>query len=304
MPIIRQFSVTHSAMCSSSHAERTICQVTGRLYHAKFAAMEHDWQYFNQRGTIVFGQTPSDGVKAAQSTADLEDGSHWKGPEIVADANYWFSLQDESGRNLWMFQIPPDFAYRIDKPFFHVFNGRSRMWGFLFDSDQDGQNFGEFVRAHIPSPPHVKQDGQLARKVYKSISTRTSREPSIRSKISLKSRILRDHNTSTPTLVPSSQGEAFPEYRPRQNIKGITTSMISLPETQTFVHVGHIGFDCNGAIECSGGVDPSWSNAITHLETRQKAGETSSMPADKDLTGSRRSGIAGFGLAGIHAGCF
>lgn len=40
---------------------------------------------------------------------------------------YWFTLSDNvTGKTIWMFQVPANgnFLYEVDRPFFHVFNGR------------------------------------------------------------------------------------------------------------------------------------------------------------------------------------
>lgn len=103
---------------SSSH---TLAQVTAKVYHAKFGSGD-DWQYFNQRGTVVFGQDQNQNRNQEQGNTATNTSIEDLKP---VRAHFWFRLRDESnGRIVWMFQIPEDCLYRVDKPFFHVFNGK------------------------------------------------------------------------------------------------------------------------------------------------------------------------------------
>ncbi|KAE9406562.1 hypothetical protein BT96DRAFT_875535 [Gymnopus androsaceus JB14] len=273
-------SIVHPTMVSLSPSSKTLTQVTAKVYHAKFGGVGEDWQYFNQRGTVVFGQDqiPEEQDTTVQSKPAVEaDGvAVIPEPKGDSDAHYWFRLRDESsGRIVWMFQVPEDCVYRIDKPFFHVFNGKSRMWGFLFDNDQDGAAFGQVVQAHLPTSLNNSQ--QL--KLYSSFGS-SKRDPSVRSKKSTKSKISRTNtnlnssNASTPTIISitATVSENRPPQQQQQQqqfvkLKGITPSMISLPKTQSFVHVGHIGLNNDGVIECSEGIDPSWLTIIRSLST-------------------------------------
>ncbi|KIK61347.1 hypothetical protein GYMLUDRAFT_58882 [Collybiopsis luxurians FD-317 M1] len=295
-------SILHP-MLSSPAPSRVLAQVPAKLYHAKFSATEYEWQYFNQRGTVIFGQD----LNSASGEAGGPVESPAEDSDLIQDANatYWFRLRDESTEKIsWMFQLPKDCSYRIDKPFFHIFSGRSRMWGFLFDDDQEGLQFGLTVQAHFPSP--AMQDSQT--RFYKSIGTASKRDPSVRSRRSIRSQLGSRNNSSTPTLGPSSSttklglGAATLEpHRPllrKAATVPITPAIISLPNTQTFVHVGHIGFDDNGAIECTGGIDPSWSTVISDL---QIYGDPASTPKRKEVL---RLGMKKLGPAAMRSGCF
>lgn len=65
---------------------------------------------------LVFGR---DRVKVY---ADRKLGT---GPGTSFEHNYWFRLIDTTGRGvIWIHQIPDNFQYQLDKPFFHVFPGK------------------------------------------------------------------------------------------------------------------------------------------------------------------------------------
>lgn len=58
--------------------------------------------------------------------AGQAEGKFGVGSGTSTEQNYWFRLLDvENAKGLvWMHQIPDDFAYRLDKPFFHEFSGK------------------------------------------------------------------------------------------------------------------------------------------------------------------------------------
>lgn len=204
------------------------------------------------------------------------------------------------------------------------------MWGFLFDNDLDGQSFGQVVQAQLS--PHFQQNNPLQRKcrllfvsdtvqsfeltpipiVYNPFSSTSSfkRDPSLRSKGSAKSVSRISRMNSTPT-VGAVSGDIF---KPRQQfVVKVTPSMISLPQTQSFVHIGHIGLNSDGFVECSEGIasDPSWSNVISDLvPTRQKrnnsnVGSLSSLAGvikHRDNTERFKLGIKKFGSAAMRSG--
>ncbi|KAF5392761.1 hypothetical protein D9757_001034 [Collybiopsis confluens] len=240
-------SILHP-MLGSSSSSQTLAQVPAKLYHAKFSAAEYEWQFFNQRGTILFGQdqTNQAGVGATDPSAEVAGLTESPQTSGLSDTTYWFRLRDDStGKISWMFQLPEDCSYRIDKPFFHFFSGRSRMWGFLFDNDQEGLAFGELS------------------------GITSKRAPSVRSKKSLKSLLRRNNSSSFTLALPPLPAIATSEERKTRK-EAVTPAMISLPNTQTFVHIGHIGFDGDGAVECSEGIDPSWVTVITDIHLHGK----------------------------------
>ncbi|KAJ3882221.1 hypothetical protein F5051DRAFT_436213 [Lentinula edodes] len=275
-------------MLSSSSSSRVLAQVTVKLYHAKFSGMEYDWQYFNQRGTIQFC------LNNCEADAELSTTEESASPKLI-EANYWFRLRDElSGKILWAFSIPEECVYHIEKPFFHIFNGRSRMWGFLFDRDEDGYIFGQSVQAHLPTS--ATQDSQM--KVRKSPSKHSGRAPSVRSERSAISRFEKFGflNASAATLAP----QASPEHKPRPPMMGLSTSIISLPQTNSFLHIGHIGLGRDGVIECSEGINPSWSKVITELQTH--ASLVPEALKRKEFFNNLRSGIKRLGPATVRSG--
>ncbi|KAF4613163.1 hypothetical protein D9613_011101 [Agrocybe pediades] len=109
-----------------------------RVYHTKLNSKEKDkdsnsqWIYSRWKGTLTFGrdiETPN--------TAALD---------ITETERHWFRLaDDETGRTVWMFKFPENFQYSVDRPFFHVFQGRTRRYGFLFNDDDEASVFGQKV---------------------------------------------------------------------------------------------------------------------------------------------------------------
>ncbi|KAJ3930089.1 MAG: hypothetical protein NXY57DRAFT_963007 [Lentinula lateritia] len=294
-------------MLSSSSPSRVLAQVTVKLYHAKFSGMEYDWQYFNQRGTIQFC------LNNCEADVELSTTEESASPKLI-EADYWFRLRDElSGKILWTFSIPEECRYHIEKPFFHIFNGRSRMWGFLFDRDEDGYVFGQSVQAHLPTsatqdsqmkgippyfPPFLIRPSHHAFVVRKSPSKHSGRAPSVRSERTTISRFenFGFSNASAATLAL----QVSPEHKPRPPMMGISTSIISLPQTNSFLHIGHIGLGRDGVIECSEGINPAWSKVITELQTH--ASLVPEALKRKEFFNNLRSGIKRLGPATVRSG--
>ncbi|KAH8833801.1 hypothetical protein DL96DRAFT_1550727 [Flagelloscypha sp. PMI_526] len=111
-----------------------------RLYHSPLnSTSEDDWTYSQLKGIACFGTT------VPLSNPDAK-------PE------YWFRLFDQSdNRLLWIFKAPADMAYREDKPFFQTFEGRSRRFGLLFESDADATKFAHVVKTSLGSIPPTRQ---------------------------------------------------------------------------------------------------------------------------------------------------
>lgn len=62
----------------------------------------------------MFGQDCETGERSGQ-----------RPPAPIEAGSYWFRLLDPtSGKPIWMFKILAGFVYEVDKPFFHVFQGK------------------------------------------------------------------------------------------------------------------------------------------------------------------------------------
>lgn len=83
-----------------------LATASARVYHAQ-NLKGSGWCYSRLKGTLVFGKNIMASVP------------------VDAAENHWFRLLDEnSGKAVWIFQIPSGLAYQQDRPFFHVFQGR------------------------------------------------------------------------------------------------------------------------------------------------------------------------------------
>lgn len=84
-----------------------------RVYHTKLNTKDSQWVYSRWKGTLTFGK-------------DIETPNSI--PRDISDTErHWFRLaDDETGRTVWMFKFPEQFEYGVDRPFFHVFQGRVR----------------------------------------------------------------------------------------------------------------------------------------------------------------------------------
>ncbi|KAF7329947.1 CRIB domain-containing protein [Mycena kentingensis (nom. inval.)] len=195
--------------------------LNARLYHSAKAApelKENEWVYSGLRGVLVFGR----------------DGQGRGAEEDVAPA----------GRTIWMFKIPMEaaaaastngkggaggFEYTVDKPFFHVFTGASRKFGFLFvgeDADREAAHFAGCVVGNVksaqtrfvngrptsPSLPHINPFGAFT----SAVEFRLPR--------SLRSRL------GTRTSVKSGRRDS-----------AAFNLTISAPRVDSFVHVAHVG---------------------------------------------------------------
>ncbi|KAJ7701830.1 hypothetical protein B0H17DRAFT_846321, partial [Mycena rosella] len=103
---------------------KVYASIGARVYHAAFASKQSEWIYSGLRGSLMFG----------------------KDRAAVEAQGYWFRLLDDAGKTIWIFKIPEiSFEYRIDKPFFHVFRGCSRKFGFLYSDDSEAAGFAKKV---------------------------------------------------------------------------------------------------------------------------------------------------------------
>jgi len=84
-----------------------------RVYHTKLNSKDSQWIYSRWKGTLTFGRDIETTNTAALDISETE--------------RHWFRLaDDETGRTVWMFKFPENFQYSVDRPFFHVFQGRVR----------------------------------------------------------------------------------------------------------------------------------------------------------------------------------
>lgn len=93
----------------------TVLSVAGaRVYHTKLSDKNNQWTDSKWKGKLFFCRDTDNAISTA------------RGPVGEAE-KYWFRLADEeTGRTVWMFKFTENFEYAIDRPFFHVFNGRVR----------------------------------------------------------------------------------------------------------------------------------------------------------------------------------
>lgn len=117
-----------------------------RIYHTQLSAKKNgangggstneEWIYSRLKGTLKFGQNWT-------STSTVDPYSKKQGN---TGSQYYFALADDmTGRTIWMFQIPTTFLYEVERPFFHIFNGRTRKYGFLFEDDDEAALFSRKV---------------------------------------------------------------------------------------------------------------------------------------------------------------
>jgi len=140
----------------------TIIAVAGaRVYHTKLQEKDHQWNYSRWKGTLTLGRDLDTPENLAQGTSEAE--------------KHWFRLADvESGRTVWMFKFPENFEYELDRPFFHVFQGRTRRYGFLFNDDDEAALFGKKVMNQLygtesPKKTH-RQKNRSSKSSINSIS--------------------------------------------------------------------------------------------------------------------------------------
>ncbi|OBZ66692.1 Wiskott-Aldrich syndrome 1 [Grifola frondosa] len=124
---------------------KVYAKASARIYHASFGT--DAWSYTGLQGVLVFGR---------DRTTVHADKKLGVGQGTSIERNRWFRLVDTSpGKGVvWLHQIPDGFDYRSDKPFFHIFSGLSRMFGFRFDEDAEAEEFYKSIASHtqISSP--------------------------------------------------------------------------------------------------------------------------------------------------------
>ncbi|KAF7795211.1 hypothetical protein EIP86_006361 [Pleurotus ostreatoroseus] len=119
---------------------QVLATATVRVYHRPFKARPENWTYLGLRGTMVFGRNRFLASAGSQSSV----GSAGSIEETV-----WFRLIDPTKGLIWLHQVPNVFDYTQDKPFFHHFSGKSRMFGFVFDDDSEAAAFLKIVSSNV-----------------------------------------------------------------------------------------------------------------------------------------------------------
>ena len=102
----------------------TVLAVAGaRVYHTNLTANDSQWSYSRWKGTLSFCRDVDTAHSITQGTSNME--------------KHWFRLaDDETGRTVWIFKFPENFEYAIDRPFFHIFQGRVRHISLSSDFDR------------------------------------------------------------------------------------------------------------------------------------------------------------------------
>lgn len=111
----------------------------------------NQWIYSHLKGTLVFGRDKSSTGTEATTVEELAASNRG---EDEPSGEWWFQLvDDEADKVVWKFKLPlspgSKFSYELDRPFFHVFQGSSRKYGFLFDDDKESATFSSEVTTHI-----------------------------------------------------------------------------------------------------------------------------------------------------------
>lgn len=121
----------------------------------------NQWVYSHLKGTLVFGYNHyCAGVEttiAETTPASNNNNSNNNGEKAEANGGgreWWFQLvDDETDKVVWKFKLPLSpgykFNYEFDRPFFHVFQGSSRKYGFLFADDRESEVFSSEVITRV-----------------------------------------------------------------------------------------------------------------------------------------------------------
>ena len=256
---------------------------TARIYHAPLPASGSapngdEWVYSRLKGSLKFGRNWIGGSTTRTSTSN-------SGSNPVIPNEFWFTLADEkTGKTIWMFQIPESgFTYEVDRPFFHIFNGRTRKYGFLFEDDDDAALFHKKVMSE------VSREGTSLTRVHPFLSllTRAPAAPgSKRGRGSLRSRnsfakssrtSLRSKSVAPPRTVTSTtrglagasgNAKSLNQSSPPSSFSfpsGLKTSMISPPAPNSFRHIAHVGVNERGVFEVSKDIDEVFKERLVSL---------------------------------------
>ena len=115
LPSTNPRNVRSGPLSGPEQTPYTVLAVAGaRVYHTRLSDKDDRWTYSQWKGSLSFCR-------------DL-DGPSALNQGISEGEKHWFRLADEeTGRTVWMFRFPENFEYMIDRPFFHVFQGRVRF---------------------------------------------------------------------------------------------------------------------------------------------------------------------------------
>jgi len=110
-------SVEKSTLSGLEQNPYTILSIaSARVYHTKLSDKDNKWTYSQWKGKLFF----------CRDVDNTSDG------RVTETEKHWFRLADEeTGRTVWMFKFPENFEYAIDRPFFHIFQGRVRSYTYL-----------------------------------------------------------------------------------------------------------------------------------------------------------------------------
>ncbi|THH18899.1 hypothetical protein EW146_g2186 [Bondarzewia mesenterica] len=199
-------------------ANKIIAAASARVYHAAFGSPENEWSYTGLRGIVVFG-------------CDNQVRVGRRNQSAYGD-KCWFRLVDlRKGKVVWLHEIQESIEYEAEKPFFHVFFGKSRKFGLRFDEDDEASVFHKEVARRIVDTP---SSFPLSPAAQKSTSY------------------------SLPLFKRSKPQQARSQRRP------IDSSMISSPLVNSFQHVAHMSVD--ETLDSSWNVAPEWTMLLQKLE--------------------------------------
>ncbi|KAJ6618733.1 hypothetical protein B0H10DRAFT_1794882 [Mycena sp. CBHHK59/15] len=196
--------------------------IPARVYHAAFGSKQNKWKYSGLHGSLMFGKDR--GLKDSQS--------------------YWFRLLDDAGKTIWIFKIPEiSFEYRIDKPFFHLFRGCSRRFGFLFYDDTEAASFAKTVISWT-----VHHHCRCLSFTFNDVLLKASAagESSLSAIAAELPRSIRSR------LASAAMGRISP-------------SMISAPTANSFTHVAHVAAKNPSVVQTDDEADSPWTMILTDM---------------------------------------
>lgn len=219
---------------------------TARIYHTHLDSKHsNDWVYSRLKGTLTFGRNWSSSLhgSAGINRESLVVGESGSAAAATGKGMYWFTLADDmTGKTIWMFQVPVEgFMYEVDRPFFHVFNGRTRKYGFLFDDDDEASLFSRKVINETCKDAYAKHNRR----------NRVSRNTSQRRSKSLTSRL----SHSQFRGLTSSTSKVTTSY----------LKSISAPAPNSFRHISHVGVNAFGVFEISKDLDGAFKDSLIKL---------------------------------------
>jgi len=146
--------------------QKIVSTASVRIYHKPFGASHPEWTYSKIKGLLVFGQD-----------RDVNGGDKSNiGQGYRLAETYWFRLIDlNTDRVVWMLRVPEVFEYQKDRPFFHIFSGSSRMFGFCFDDDDEAASFYNMVTDHIARPKSTTKGRTKSARRDKALPSRPRR---------------------------------------------------------------------------------------------------------------------------------